>query len=539
MAAKSPSTQRLHFRLVKSKIRRYDKIVDVDKNLSTYRLRGGLGFTGRLYVSPPSQSPPLWLEFVRTGVSEDLRELSNRTNAAVLVARRGTRIFALTFGHGRHLLREEALEADFGLRTALNALQPTTLRSIDAFTIEDQTIHRRAQASRASGLEVFGVDVERDILRAVTGEPWPDLDLRAVTGVGPSLAVSAKTDFSGLGPLMDRLLTLFRRRTYRQAFSWVDNIRSIADPAVLGAADQALVRDLQKARPKAYLAPPEPVDWESIDGFEYTHRRRAKETDLAVSDYLEGVVRRIGKSALDPEVLKRHKVFIFRGGSTEPSGQWKLYDCIVFETSIGSRRYVLTSGRWFEINRDFVQRIRAAVRTVPIAVIGLPRANLTQEGKAEAEAEYNRRVAEQDPATALLDRKLARCQSASSGIEICDLLTGDGQLIHVKHRKGGSSSLSHLFAQARVSAEALAGDETFRQDARRILRELNQDRESWIPAERPAAGSFTVVLAIIGLRDEDPGDDLPFFSQVNLVQTYRALTVMGYGVGLTSIPIGA
>jgi len=86
--------QRLHVRLLKSGIRRVDDALEDRVSVNRYQLRSGLGFDGRLYIAPPSQSPPPWLEFVQTGIAEDLQEMLNRSNAAVLMIRRRGRIFA-------------------------------------------------------------------------------------------------------------------------------------------------------------------------------------------------------------------------------------------------------------------------------------------------------------------------------------------------------------------------------------------------------------------------------------------------------------
>ena len=180
--SKEKPLQRLHVQLLKSGVQRVDEVLEDGVDVNRYEIRGGFDFDGRLYVAPPNQTPPSWLTFVQTGIRGQLQELTNRTNAAVLVLRRKTRIFAFTFGHGRHLLRASALVPDFGLKTALNALQHDSLRSLDSFTIEGQTIHTRAQASRASGIEVFGLDVSRDIVRAVTGTPRVDIPLHGVSG---------------------------------------------------------------------------------------------------------------------------------------------------------------------------------------------------------------------------------------------------------------------------------------------------------------------------------------------------------------------
>lgn len=50
-----------------------------------------------------------------------------------------------------------------------------------------------------------------------------------------------------------------------------------------------------------------------------------------------------------------------------------------------------------------------------------------------------------------------------SSIEVCDILTKDKELIHVK-KNGSSSNLSHLFNQAAVSGETLL-DSKFRKEA--------------------------------------------------------------------------
>lgn len=64
---------------------------------------------------------------------------------------------------------------------------------------EDQTVHTRTQTSRASALESFAVDIDRDIVRSVTGVPKPESPLHAVTGNEETLVFSARIRFKQLG----------------------------------------------------------------------------------------------------------------------------------------------------------------------------------------------------------------------------------------------------------------------------------------------------------------------------------------------------
>lgn len=528
---KDKPLQTLHIRLIKPTVRRIDEVLDDDANATSYEIRRGFDFSGKLYVEEPGQAMPPWLTFVQTGIRAQLPEMTNRTNAAVLVIQKGERIFAFTFGHGRYLLRPSILVPDFGLKTALNALQHDSLRSLDSFAIEGQTIHSRTQASRGSGIEVFGLDISRDILRAVTGTPRAGVPLHRISGSESSLEVAVRTNFAGLSKLCDDLLALYRMRAYRRHFAWVDNVRRVTDASDIDALDNGLITELaRKITPRVSVAPPQPIDWANIRGFAYTRHLQPLDPDLRLASYAENT----NLASLTVDDLKRDKVYAYPDDDEEPSEQWPVYNCLEFETTMRGKSYILTTGTWFEIDPDFAQGIQRNLMAIPVADVNLPTVHV-DDGAIESEGDYNLRVASSDASIALLDKQLARCRSTSSSIEVCDLLTQDQQLIHVKHKKGGSSDLSHLFAQARISAEALVGDEGFRQDVRAILHRIRPSWQRLVPATRPSPGDYEVVLAILGAKSRQPGPELPFFSQLNLVRTHEFLVARGFRVAVIGV----
>lgn len=533
MPESTPPLQNLHVKLLKPSVVSFDTAIESPKSLAQYTLRKGLGFTGRLYIAKPSQSPPKWLEFVQTGVPEQLRELTNRTNAAVLLIKHAKRIFAFTFGHGRHLIQEQFTVPDFGLKTSLNALKHDSLRSLDTFTLEDQTVYVRSQASRASGVDVFGLDIGRDILRAITGNPRPEVPFGSVSGSEGTIAITSHADFAGLADVCRALLTLYRKSTYRDNFSWVDNICRVNDPSLVEDLDNRLLECLiSQAEPRPYLAPPEPIDWQTTSWFAYTRQPDLRATDLDLAQYLSKPPRNL----MAIEHLKRDRVFAFNDADAdEPSIQWPLYKCLVYEVAEARSRYVLASGSWFEVARDFAAGIRRALSSIPVSNLPLDRFRTLRAGRLEPEGVYNARVAKNNSSFALLDKKTAKCRTASTPIEFCDILTTGRHIIHVKHRKGGSSSLSHLFAQARVSSEAFIADEGFREGIRNHLKPLAPSFLPLVPKERPAAANYTIVFAILGPYAGHPADDLPFFSQLNLVRTQEALASMGFAINVAGV----
>ena len=533
MAESRPPLQNLHVKLLKPSVVGFDTAVENAESLARYALRKGLGFTGRLYIAKPSQSPPRWLEFVQTGVPEQLRDLTNRTNAAVLLVKYANRIFAFTFGHGRHLIQEEFTVPDFGLKTSLNALKHDSLRSLDTFTVEDQTVHVRSQASRASGVDVFGLDIGRDILRAITGNPRPEVPFGSVSGSEGTIAITSHTDFAGLADVCRTLLDLYRKHTYRDNFPWVDNISRVNDPTIVEGLEKRLLNDLtSQAERRPYVAPPEPIDWQTTSWFAYSRQPDLRATDLDLAQYLSKPPRK----PITVEHLKRDRVFAFNDADAdEPSTQWPLYKCLVHEVTKAKSRYVLVNGTWFEVARNFVDGVHQALSSIPVSKLSLDRFQTLTDGRLEPEGDYNARVVKGDSSFALLDKKTARCKTASTPIEFCDILTTDRHIIHVKHRKGGSSSLSHLFAQARVSSEAFIADEGFREGIRNHLNSLAPSFLSLVPKERPAAANYTVVFAILGKYAGHPADNLPFFSQLNLVRTQEALASMGFAVTIAGV----
>src|SRR5471032_3251978 len=92
----------------------------------------------------------------------------------------------------------DAFERDFGLRVALNVVDPESLVSVDAKTFEQLTLMTRRQTSGAAPLESFKVSKIEDIMKAVTGAP------RDQEGFGSSItgADAAKVTYV---PSLERL----------------------------------------------------------------------------------------------------------------------------------------------------------------------------------------------------------------------------------------------------------------------------------------------------------------------------------------------
>lgn len=128
------------------------------------------GTIGVLHVRRSAPKQPAWLKFFPDVDFGGINPIS-ASSGAVLVLKRPSGYFAVVFGYGRYLLREGVIDERFGLRVALNAMEPTLLRSLDHKRLDAVPRHTREQLSRGGVLGQFGLDIERDMLRGLTATP--------------------------------------------------------------------------------------------------------------------------------------------------------------------------------------------------------------------------------------------------------------------------------------------------------------------------------------------------------------------------------
>lgn len=131
------------------------------------------------------------------------------------------------------------------------------------------------------------------------------------------------------------------------------------------------------------------------------------------------------------------------------------------------------------------------------------------------ERDYNLHVAEIRGDYLCLDRRGVTTRlHRTHGVEICDLLGPNDELIHVKHADG-SAPLSHLIAQGMVSARTLIDAPEARKKFSELAASAGSGRtivEDFVPKK--------IVFAILLKQGEELTVDTLFpFSQVMLRQT--------------------
>lgn len=497
----------------------YTRAVEMNGVSSTQKLTD----IGVVYTKKSTPHTPRWVTgFFGNEVPSKLF-VSSSASALLLTriaSKDEARLFAISFGYGYTLLKIEAIEERFGLRVALNACGAESLRKVRRTSVAGNARKTSEQLPRRSSIDEFGMDIERDLLEGVTVECDEDtLVAGSVTG-GDALSLSADVDVHSIGDLLKKIYDLYKKDSYKQSFGWVDQISSVKSPAVIEALEKHTVELINAGNPTLWLAVPEVINWESIEGFKIGRNRKLKDDIL-----IEDVLKSLGKKGLtDFDQLKRKRIRVIGEESGETLRQWSAAQCLYGELDYEGSVYCANGGKWYKLDQGYREAIEASFNRTEISQMDFP------DCIASRESEYNRCLAEADSVhRALLDAKNIEYGGGRSMIELCDVLCDDGSFIHVKFYSG-SATLSHLFSQGLVSASLVKQDEEFVEAA-------NEKIEAVAPGFEMRVGADTLKEVIYGIATKEDGErpQIPFFSKVTLDYVKRQFGLMGVRVSIKAI----
>ena len=441
-----------------------------------------------------------------------------------------TRFFAICFGFGRNLLKTDCVQEKFGMKVVLNSIAPNTIRSVDVNILESVPKHDRVQSSKLSEMNTFNLDVDRDLLRAVTGKTKDELIAivgTSVTGADP-LKISVNITVNGIVNRLRQIYEIYQKEDYKANFGWIDNILPVKDSTTRSTLDNALIQKINNRElDKIWMSIPELVDWNDVCRVRFSPKGLDFFDDIEITDALDYA---FGGDQITMADLVKTSAYAFNSADAR-IGIWSLYKCVYAELEVDGveGQYIISNGQWYRIDQDFVNAVNQFYNNVPLSHVDLPTAHINED-----EGAYNNRLSAAAPASRLLmDKRLIVLGANQDKIEFCDIFTTDKQLIHIK-RYSGSATLSHLFNQGSVAGELLL-QSSFRQKLNEKLADLEAGDEhrvlaQWkvnIPEADFHREEYSIVFAIISssLEERPP---VPFFSKITLrpVSVWKALAIM-------------
>lgn len=421
---------------------------------------------------------------------------------------------------------------DFGLRTALNALDKDKIKSSDVFSPSDHSKQRRTQTVADSSLQGHDMDGFSHILKRITGRVQKEYEelFKTITASSESIKISVPKDVDKWSQICSQIHDIYSKDECEENFPEVFHLRPVEDKETEDKLFRYLLKEINQQNGEVYLELPDLIDFQDATDFRISvkdgrsHRFSLEKLDI--KRFYE-VVRQLGRE-VELEDLRKWELILL-GPNGEKRKTFRLLKCLIFEPRMeGDREYHFSHGRWYGINQEFSQQLNKidGVRTDKINDSELPGYQHRNEN------EYNQELSKILGGDCL-DRKLIPMQGYDK-VELCDVLLVESDaedkgkkniFIHVKRKHGGSSGLSHLFQQGSVSLTLLnSGDKDFLAG----IKKENGNFDKSLHA--------VVHYLIIGNK---PSDSIPLFARISLFNTIKDIESRGADICWSVVdPVG-
>lgn len=373
----------------------------------------------------------------------------------------------------------------------------------------------KEQLAKTANVNDFGISSEQDLIKGLTGRiksKWTAKLGETVSG-SESLTLRLRCDIDNITDVANYAIEAYESEEYKKDFDWVDQIKTVKNKTTIQELNNYLVQNLlgldQNNKTKVWAAVPDYLDYEEVYEFKIGGTKQAKVYNDIEKQYIIDAI----DGTLDITALKRLKIIaVSSANDATVLDQWSAYRCLYAEVSGDNSVYLLIDGKWYEIADDFCSEVKDGYGKTVI------KKGEYIDYNHEREADYNKGLA-QSLSGNCYDCKTVTYGSSHSKIEVCDVQTKEGDLIHVKLYTG-SAALSHLFNQGYVSGELIHNDHDFILKAR--------ERTGGDFTKTPSNRKRKVIFAIITSKPDK--FDMPFFSKVTLRSVKRQLNGLGYDV---------
>lgn len=485
---------------------------------------------GFFFPMPSLSAQPRWVDPVRSILqTANLPTLLGQSPAGILVILRGTKTFVVTFGHAWRQLEDEWLEADFGRRVALNSIPRDQLVEIRAEQVFAKWHVADERAPRASSVDEFGVEFDRDLVAVVEGvpsEPIAKLLGKTVRG-GTSMRV--KIPFDTLSDVLDKTSDLFDSNAYKKVWPEIDNIAPVKDQSLIEKLEQQLNADFASGKAQKQIAMFIPSrrddNAQSIESYVFGKLTKLASTTPLLN--INGWLTNLAAHHKHPSVeeAKRSRIHLM-DELKEEAGAYTIFDCFGYELPLNGLQYILSAGIWYEVVPDFLSKINNTA-----SAIQPPKTNLVPWQPPESEGEYNLRCATAKKFL-FFDAKNVMYGNGQSKFEFCDFLDLKTNTLFFAKIGSKSSGISHLVEQVRRTSELLfSTDDGYRKKLVDVFTKYHPTVDTqWLKA-RPKNGDWNLCLVSLGKN----ASQLPFFARCGLVRLYKDLAERGHSVAFTAV----
>lgn len=445
-------------------------------------------------------------------------------------------VFAITFGHGRHILNTRAIVKNFGFRFATNKLSAESICEIVTSMLRRIPMTTTRQTLEKTDIIYFGLDPFNELATRIGGFVDGEAGSPPSTIHGADhLNIALELNVEKIQVRLGEIYATYKKDDYKEVFPWLDYISEVADSDKIKDLDIRFLNYLLTNKDATVQ-----LNFKkNIDFDEFSDDIRIVSTTYGIDCHHTQIgteIRsKIESDTIDvsepSEFFKRFSVKLKNVNASGRHTNLSFRDNICSNIIDANYAFYTIDGRWFKFHADFIKEIEERYRFL------FEKKNDAVEIKAfehisdEVEAQYNEaftKFLKKEGVNALnLDADEVTLAGRSS-IEVCDLLTESKHFIHVK-RYTGSSTLSHLFKQGENSAYLFSQHKAYVE----AIKSKNpvQAKLNWLEGVDPASpferDQYTVLFIV--LKNGLKGDlDIPIFSKISMIKTIEELIRSGF-----------
>ena len=189
--------------------------------------------------------------------------------------------------------------------------------------------------------------------------------------------------------------------TIKNTFLGLITFQKLKIQSLLKIWNKDLLKKIQgKDFDKTWMAIPDIVNWADISKFKFNKQSFGDDIDLP--SYLEFLTDK-EKQNLSLKILKNHSVKCISESSGTNIGKWSVYNCLYCEIEKKDETYILSNGKWYQIENNFVKEISTSFNSLKKQSSKI---NLPESNQGEHENKYNERVGQEKSDICNMDRKM-------------------------------------------------------------------------------------------------------------------------------------
>ncbi len=289
----------------------------------------------KLYYLNSWVHEPNWLKSFFNLECDELKQANSRAILLDKLEVNGKeRIFAIAFGYAKNLFAEDVLEEQFGLKIVLNSVGVNDIRKISKVSVGTNQKQSQEQMPKATNINEFGFDLDRDLITNVTGKCDDEIFQKANLVGGDIFSILVERNIDNIDEFLKYCYKKFKETKYKENFEWIDNIKEVKSKSEKEKLDKTLIEYIKKSQfDCVWMSIPEVINWEGVKGFKYTNE------DIIYDDiFIEKFIESIRRDIENIEQIKTRRVRMIDIEDKEIN-KWSAYRCINAEIQLEEKSY--------------------------------------------------------------------------------------------------------------------------------------------------------------------------------------------------------